>query len=158
MRIESAHERTAAKIEQQLCELAIAADLDRVQTRRRQRRRECLAIERFVPPASEADRARIRLTGSHRRTLAAFVDRREHQSLEFTLHALQMPLGGVHQCIPTSFAHGTREPRPCVRILGQGMRLFVAQHLQAILERAQESIGLAERFDHLWIQQPTATE
>ena len=96
------------------------------------------------------ERARIVLEPrEHERAGAGLARRVLEQAAIMRGDRLEHAAQPCAECLAVREAHEGREPFPLVRVLGQRLGLLVGDHLQAVLDRAQEGVGGFEIGDRL---------
>jgi hypothetical protein len=70
--------------------------------------------------------------------------RRLEQPRIMALHGAQVPDQGIRECVAIGKAEEAGKSRQRLGVRGQRMGLLVRHHLQAVLDRAQETIGRVE--------------
>ena len=141
--IELAHQRRGTQLEQQPRGLGAVA-----KARLGQRVGERRGLRLTVPEASQVDTYRRRLVAA----------RAEQHQAEVTADALAVRRERGLERSPVALPHGERDALAVQRLRGQPVHLLVGEHLQAVLEAAQEVVGRAELVDRRVRQQPRLTE
>ena len=150
-RIEASHRGAVAKIHQQPRYVRRVA-----QTTRLQQLTQTLGRRGLLPQCGQSG---VGPRGSD--CLAypvALADRCEDQSIEFPLHPIEVVLQLMHEIRPARLTHRSRQFPLRELIDRQRVGLCVAQHLQAVLERTQISVGGIELLHDLRSKQLAAAQ
>ncbi len=73
-----------------------------------------------------------------------FVAALGQQGLELACHPRAVRLQFAGQRVPVAVSESTRDPQPVQRLSGHGVHLRIVQHLQPVLQPAQEAVGRAK--------------